>query len=102
MRSVYGISRKLMRKTRRRARVVVRSLLLHLLVLALLGVGLFVRMTESSDLQVAGTRRASLAAALAVADGRATALSPRAAAAPLAAPPAAPPAQPPSRASARD
>ena len=59
-----------MRRTRRRARVILRSILLHLLVLGLLGVGLFARMTESSDLQVASTRRASIMAALAVTDAR--------------------------------
>lgn len=70
MRSVFGISRKLTRRARRRARVIVRSILLHVIVLGLLGVGLFARMTESSDLQVASTRRASIMAALAAADAR--------------------------------
>jgi hypothetical protein len=50
--------------------VIVRSILLHLVVLTLVGLGLFARMTESSDVQVATTRRASTMAALAVRDAR--------------------------------
>lgn len=70
MRSVFGISRKLTGRARRRAWVIVRSVVLHGIVLGLIGLGLFARMTESSDLQVASTRRASIMAALAVADAR--------------------------------
>jgi hypothetical protein len=70
VRSVFSISPKFVRRTRRRARVIVRSVLLHLVVLMLVGLGVFARMTESSDVQVASTRRASMMAALAVRDAR--------------------------------
>jgi hypothetical protein len=50
--------------------VIVRSIVLHVVVLTLVGLGLFARMTESSDVQVATTRRASVMAALALRDAR--------------------------------
>lgn len=46
-----------MRRARRRARVLARSLLLHVLVLALVGLGLLARMSESSDAQLALAER---------------------------------------------
>jgi hypothetical protein len=53
-----------MRRARRRGRVLVRSFLLHVLVLALVGLGLLARMSESSDVQLAAAEHAAALARL--------------------------------------
>lgn len=56
--------RRFMRRAQRRGRVLVRSLLLHVLVLALVGLGLLARMSESSDVQLAAAEHAAALAQL--------------------------------------
>jgi len=56
--------RRFIRRNQRRARVLVRSLLLHALVLALVGLGLLARMSESSDVQLAAAEHAAALAQL--------------------------------------
>lgn len=53
-----------MRRARRRGRVLIRSLLLHVLVLALVGLGILARMSESSDVQLAEAEHAAALARL--------------------------------------
>ena len=56
--------RRFVRRGRRRARGFVRSLLLHVVVLALVALGLLARMSESSDVQLAMAQRAAALARL--------------------------------------
>lgn len=56
--------RRLLRRGRRRARGFVRSLLLHVVVLALMALGLLARMSESSDVQLAMAQRTAALARL--------------------------------------
>lgn len=61
--ALFGI-RRFVRRTRRRARVLWRAVVLHVLVLALILLGLFARMTESSELEWALAQRTAAVARL--------------------------------------